>query len=119
MGGVWAFLIVWAVCGRCVGVVWAVFKGVGALWAMCGRFLREYFTVWALCGRCVGDIAVSPHFRPHISPEGTWKKPKFRLKQPPAKIHAVWFIRDTVKFGLELSLKFVRIQSSLVPYFVP
>ena len=34
-------------------------------------------------------------------------------------IHPVWFIRDTVKFGLEPSLKFFRIQSSLVPYFVP
>ena len=34
-----------------MGDVWAVFKGVGAVWAMCGRFLREYFTVWAVCGR--------------------------------------------------------------------
>ena len=30
-----------------------------------------------------------------------------------------WFIRDTVKFGLEPSLKCFRIQSSIVPYFVP
>ena len=36
-----------------------------------------------------------------------------------ALVHAVWFIRDTGIFGLEPSLKFVRIQSSLVPYFVP
>ena len=34
-------------------------------------------------------------------------------------IHAVWFIRDTVIFRLEMSLKCVRIQSSSVPYFVP
>ena len=37
----------------------------------------------------------------------------------PVDIHAVWFIRDTVIFRLEMSLKCVRIQSSSVPYFVP
>ena len=35
------------------------------------------------------------------------------------KLHAVWFIRDTVKFGQEPSLKCFRIQSSIVPCFVP
>ena len=44
-------------CGRCVGVfnrvgaVWAMCGRFLRVWAMCGRFLREYFTVWALCGR--------------------------------------------------------------------
>ena len=45
VGGVWAFLIVWA---------------------MCGRFLRGYFTMWAV----VGYFAFRPHFRPHIILEG-------------------------------------------------
>ena len=43
-----------------------------------------------------------------------WTKPKGTFLAD-ASVHAVWFIRDTMIFGLELSLKFVRIQSSLVP----
>ena len=51
-----SFFATCARCGRCVGI----FDCVGAVWAMCGQFLRGYFTVWALCGRCVGDFAISP-----------------------------------------------------------
>ena len=34
------------------------------------------------------------------------------------QVHAVWFIRDTVKWRLVLSLKIMEILTSSVPYFV-
>ena len=40
-------------------------------------------------------------------------------KHVDVKLHAVWFIRDTVKSRLELSLINFNILSSIVPYFVP
>ena len=57
-----------------MGGVWAFFNRVGYVWAMCGRFLREYFTVWALCGRCVGDIAVLPTLSATHQPGGHMEK---------------------------------------------